>query len=531
MQNRMPQVRQAMVAAPHYIASAVGASILHKGGNAFDASIAVSAALGVVYPHMTGLGGDSFFLMYEASTGEYTGFNGSGRSGRKAVPDWYTDRGMSRIPMRGIESVVTVPGMADSWWEIWSRYGKLPWEGVLEPAIRYAEDGFPVSENLAEWLRKDEGLILSDSNMRTIYSKEGRIIQASEHLLQKGLAQSLRYIQREGGRAFYEGELMERIISALGRDGGLLTEEDFRGHRGEWVKPISTVYRGRTVYQMPPNSQGFSLLMMLNMLENTELAQIPRRSAAFYHVMTEVIKKAFYDRDAYLTDPDFREIPLERLLSREYAEQLWKKVRLLPPQADPFLSQASGQDTAYAAVVDDEGNAVSFIQSLYFDFGSAYMAGDTGIIMQNRGSYFSLKPASPNILEPNKRCFHTLMPGMVAEQGRPCLLLGTQGGEGQPQTQLSVLTGVIDYGLTAQEAVSLPRWVYGRTWGEDSDTLKLEGRCGRETAAELSGIGHQVEVLREWDGAMGQAQAISISRDGVISGAADPRGDGSVIGW
>lgn len=311
----------------------------------------------------------------------------------------------------------------------------------------------------------------------------------------------------------------------------MLAPADFAGHRGEWVKPVSTEYRGYEVHQMPPNSQGFSMLMMLNMLEHTDLSSVARTSPEFYHLMAEVVKKAFRDRDRYLTDPDFRDIPLDHLLSKGYGDQLWNEIQSAPPVAQPFLSKTIGQDTAYAAVVDSEGNAVSFIQSLYFDFGAAYVPGDTGVIMQNRGSFFSLDPRDANVLEPNKRSFHTLMPGLVTRDGKPYMLVGTQGGEGQPQTQLSVLTGVLDYGLNIQEAISLPRWVYGRTWGEEGDTMRVENRYHDDVCATLAQWGHNVEARAPWDGIMGQSQGIVIREDGMISGAADPRGDGMAIGW
>lgn len=233
---------------------------------------------------------------------------------------------------------------------------------------------------------------------------------------------------------------MQGMVAAMNQDGGRLTEQDFRDHHSDWVTPITTTYHGSTLAQMPPNSQGFSALQMMNMLELANLSSVPRDSADFYQLISEVTKKAFRDRDAYLTDPEFADIPLERLLSKAYARSLYDQIQMSSPVGEAFQSQAMGQDT-YAATIDDEGNAVSFIQSLYFDFGSAYVAGDSGVIMQNRGSFFSLDEHAVNVLAPHKRTFHTLMPGMVLRGGKPVLLLGTQGGEGQPQTTLSLLTG------------------------------------------------------------------------------------------
>lgn len=531
MNNMMPLGLHAMVAAPHYLATHVGASILTAGGSAYDASVAVSAALAVVYPHMTGLGGDAFFLMYDAKERRFEGLNGTGRSGRQAVPAVYIQRGLNSIPHRGALSAITVPGMVDAWWEVWSKRGRLPWEKLLEPAIRFAEEGFPISRDLSRWMVRDEAWLRNHEPLARLYLHQSRLLPEGSRLRQPELAATLRTLQLQGRNAFYRGPLMKSMAAAIERDGGLLTEDDFRSHRSDWVEPISTIYRGSEVLQMPPNSQGFSALMMMNMLESVEVSRIPRRSAEYYHLMVEVVKKAFRDRDAYLTDPAFRSIPLERLLSKTYARELLQDIRLSPPGTAAHLSPASGQDTAYAAVVDEEGNAVSFIQSLYFDFGSAYVAGSSGVLLQNRGSFFSLDPQHPNVLEPGKRSFHTLMPGMIAREGRPYALIGTQGGEGQPQTQLSLMTGLLDYGCTIQEAIALPRWVYGRTWGEDSDKLRLENRGFEAEAARLAAWGHEVELFGPWDGMMGQAQGIVRDDRGILSGAADPRGDGLAIGW
>ncbi|MEW9701891.1 gamma-glutamyltransferase [Paenibacillus sp. SI8] len=531
MLNIMPRAERAMIATPHYLASSVGSVILQQGGNAFDAAVAISAALGVVYPHMTGLGGDAFFLMHHPATGEFIGFNGSGKSAAKAVPGFYQSLGMEAIPQRGVLSAITVPGMVDAWWQVWKKYGRLPWEKLLAPAIAYAENGFPISRNLAFWMRKDETYIRASSPLSALFMADGELLKEGDRLVQKNMAQTLRIIQQEGREAFYDGSVMQEIVASVERDGGLLQGEDFRTFTGEWVTPLSTTYRGYEIYQMPPNSQGFTALLMMNMLENIEVSAVPRASANFYHLMTEVIKKAFRDRDLYLTDPRFREIPLDRLLSKEYAKQLWDDIQAEPLKASPHLSPAIGQDTAYAAVVDEEGNSVSFIQSLYFDFGAAYVPGNTGVILQNRGSFFSLDPECANVLEAGKRSFHTLIPAMVAKEGKPYMLFGTQGGEGQPQTQLSIMTGVLDYGLSIQEALSLPRWVYGRTWGEDGDALKMEHRLDADVYACLKKWGHRVELVNGWDGIMGQAQGIVIDDKGIMSGAADPRGDGLAIGW
>ncbi|ANE47645.1 gamma-glutamyltranspeptidase [Paenibacillus swuensis] len=531
MHNVTLKSYQAMVTSPHYMATAVGSAILQEGGNAFDAAVAISAALAVTYPHMTGLGGDAFFLMYSAETGMYTAYNGSGRSGAQLNRDYYTNRGLTSIPQRGIDSAITVPGMVDAWHAVSERYGSVSWEKLLEPAVRYAKQGIPVSRNLEHWITRSSEALHADPKLNGLYYPQGRPLKEGDRLIQADLAATLTVIQAEGRETFYTGKIMQSITQAIQNDKGLLTSEDFISHQGEWVVPLSTSYRDYELYQLPPNSQGFSALMMMNMLEHINLSQIPRESALYYHLMTEVTKRAFADRDAYLTDPGFRNIPLEMLLSKSYALQQLNSIRLEAPQAASFMSPAMGQDTAYAAVMDSQGNAVSFIQSLYYDFGSAYSAGSTGVVMQNRGSFFSLDASHPNVLEPGKRSFHTLMPAMASRNGKPYLLYGTQGGEGQPQTQLSIVTAVLDYGLNIDEAIRKPRWVYGRTWGDSGDTLKLEGRIPEEITQELATWGHAVERVGNWDGMMGQSQGIQVSSDGAMIGAADPRGDGSVIGW
>ncbi|MBP3963244.1 gamma-glutamyltransferase [Paenibacillus lignilyticus] len=533
VKNIMPMSYKNLVAAPHYLASQVGTQILGRGGNAMDASVAVSAALGVVYPHMTGIGGDAFFMIHHKGT--ISGFNGSGRSGHLATREYYLNKGCNAIPGRGVESAITVPGMADAWWEVWSRYGKLSWMELLQPAIEYAEEGFPISRDLHHWMVTDEELIRASEPMSRVFLENGKLKNPGDRLVQPALAASLKSLQLDGRDAFYKGALMKAMTEAIGRDGGLLREEDFHRHHGEWVEPLTVNYRGYDVFEMPPNSQGFSALMMLNMLENADMGKIPRHSADFYHLAVETIKQVFTERDRYLTDPLFAaDIPMEKLLSKAYAKELFAKISKIdgaPMDVKPHLSPVLGQDTAYAAIVDAEGNGVSFIQSLYYDFGSCYMAGDTGIIFQNRGSYFSLDADHVNTLEPMKRSFHTLMPAMISKDGALYALLGTQGGEGQPQTQLSLITGLLDYGLTIAEAIELPRWVYGRTWGMDNDVLRMENRCPEteEAACELAFRGHQVQLFGSWDRIMGQAQGIVIDGNGLRSGAVDPRGDGMAI--
>lgn len=518
---------KAMVVSPHHLASAAGAGILQRGGNAFDAAVAVSACLAVVYPHMTGLGGDAFWLTYSSAEGTVRAYNASGRSGRHASREQFSSD--IAIPQRGVRSALTVPGMADGWDAVLREYGRLALADVLEPAIGYALDGFPVSPDQYETTLSRHDILLEQPDTAAIYLPGGRVPAIGSRFKEKELGESLRLLAAKGREAFYKGEIAQAITGDLKRRGGLLTAEDFAEHAGFWAEPIRGSYRGIDLYQAPPNSQGFTGIMALQALEHFDLQAAGHGTFDYYHLMVEALKLSFRDRDRYLTDPSFSQVPLDRLLSREYAASIAAAID--PSRAQDISTRPVGSDTAYAAVVDGDGNAVSFIQSLYFEFGSAVTAGGTGILLQNRGSFFSLDPAHVNRLEPNKRTFHTLMPAMACRDGKPYLLYGTQGGEGQPQTQTALLTRMVDFGMDPQQAVSEPRWVWGRTWGEPTQELKVESRIARETIDRLDGAGHRVRTVGEYDGIVGHAHAIRIEENGFRSGGTDPRCDGAAYGW
>lgn len=519
---------RAMVTSPHALASMAGARILERGGNAFDAAVAVSACLGVVYPHMTGLGGDSFWMTYEAGEGKVRVYNASGRSGAGVERALFA--GETAIPQRGARSAITVPGMADGWDAIVRAYGKLPWGEQLEPAIGYAEDGFPLSPDQHAHTAASLPMLAQSAAAQRIYAPGGIAPRTGARFRQRELARSLRQLAAEGRGTFYGGALGRRIAEALGSEGGYLTADDFAAHAGNWVAPVTAGYRGYEICQAPPNSQGFAALMALGMIEKRSLDGIAHGSYAYYQLLIESLKIAFADRNEVLTDPDFGAIPLAKLLSDAYLGERATLIDMERAQPMP-ASRPLGTDTAYAAVVDKDGNAVSFIQSLYFEFGSGYAAGDTGILLQNRGSFFALDPAHPNRLEPNKRTFHTLMPAMALRDGKPAILYGTQGGEGQPQTQTALLTRMVDYGMDAGSAVAAPRWLWGRTWGEPTQALRLESRIDPAVAERLRAAGHDVRVVQPFDQAMGHAQAIKVSDEGFLQGGADPRSDGAAIGW
>jgi oxamate amidohydrolase len=534
-----------MIATSHHLASATGLDTLRRGGSAVDAAIAANAVLCVAYPHMAGLGGDGFWLIHDPGQGGVRALNASGPAARLATREYYREKGHTdEIPARGPLAALTVPGAVEGWREMHEGHGKLEWADLFGDAIRYARDGLAVSRSLSDWMHQDVPVFAEHPSSARVFLDDGRPRRDGERLVQGGLASSFERLARDGARGgFYEGETAERICTTLGPGGSPLRPEDFAAFRAEWVEPLSTTYRGYTAFGFPPNTQGFAALQILNLIEGFDLERWGDGSADYYHHLAEAVKLAFADRDAWLTDPKFVDIPLDRLLSETYADE---RRRLIDPtramrmeEVDPgipFAGQSArrspGGDTVYFCAVDDDGLAVSVIQSIYHDFGSAELGGDTGIILQNRGSFFSLDDEHPNRLEPGKRTFHTLIPAMLFRGGEPYLVYGTMGGEGQPQTQAALVTRLVDFGYDVQQAIEAPRWLMGRTWGTESRDLSLEGRIPDEVVRELELRGQPVKMLAEWDDNMGHAQAIRFDREhGFLEGGADPRGDGAALGF
>ena len=521
---------EGMVASPHYLATLAGLRTLQDGGTAVDAAITVNATLGVVYPHMTGMGGDAFWLVYDAESCEVLALNGSGRAVASASRASYAARGETAIPLRGGRALVTVPGAVDSWCLVHERLGRLPLTAVLEPAIRYARDGYPVSAGQARFTEAVASVLGEHEGTARAFLPGGRVPQPGELLRYPGLATTMDKVAREGRAGFYEGEVRDEIVRAVGEAGGGWEAADLESHTGDWTLPLSRGYRGRTLYQHPPNSQGFAHLMIMGILEHFDVAAMVPDGPEYLHLVVEATKLAFADRDRYLTDPDHGAIPLDRLLSSEYAARLTGHIDL--DRAAPTALAPRGQDTTSTVVVDRWRNCASVIQSLYHEFGSGVVAGETGVLLQNRGCAFSLEDDHVNRLEPGKRSFHTLMPGLMLRDGRPELVYGTMGGEGQPQTSTALVTRVVDFGEDVQDAIDDPRWLYGRTWGEETTSLRLEDRFGADVAEELARRGHDVEVMEAWSDLAGHAAAIRIDQhSGVLTGAADPRGEGIAAGW
>lgn len=532
-----------MIATSHHAASSSGLDALRKGGSAVDAAIAANATLCVVYPHMAGLGGDGFWLVKGPGDDDVRALNASGPAGRNATREYYRDEGVDEIPPRGPLAAVTVPGVVDGWRRVHEEYGDLDWAELFEDAIHHAREGTAVARSVADWLLEDVPVLSEHPSSGDIFLDNGRPRREGEIMIQEDLADSLELIAEEGAReAFYEGSIAERIVEDLGERGSPLVTEDFAEFTADWVEPLSTTYRGYTAYEFPPNTQGFAALQILNLIEGFDVESWGDGSTDYYHHLAEAVKVAFADRDEWLTDPEFVDIPLDRLTSKEYADErrglISSDSALDMVDVKPGIefdeqdrTADAGGDTCYFCAVDDDGLAVSAIQSIYHDFGSAVIGGDTGLIMQNRGSFFSLDESHPNRLEPGKRTFHTLIPAMLCEDGEPRLVYGTMGGEGQPQTHAAMVTRLVDFGYDVQQAIEAPRWLMGRTWGTESRDLSLEGRISDEVMRELRMRGQPVKPLTDWNDNMGHAQAIRIDEEtGWLEGGADPRGDGSALG-
>lgn len=527
-----------MVATPHHLASQSGIAALRAGGNALDAAIAAAATIAVVYPHMNGLGGDNLWLIHDARSGTLKALCGVGRSARAASIEWYAARGVStEIPTRGGPAALTVPGVVDGWWQA-HQYSRdamdspLRWADLLADAITYAREGFSASDGQRVPPPREPDLFGEHAppelkhGLWPLYHPDalhrGRLVQAD-------LARTIEAVSDAGAEVFYRGELARRIVAAAAEAGSPLRDTDFAQHRSDWMEPVTIAYAGGRAASFPPPAQGVSALAMLALAERFDLAALAE--ADYVHVFVEAAKLAFADRDRYVTDPDCMRITPAELLDRARLARESQRISLA--HALPAGGGApAGGDTIAIVTADREGHAVSLIQSLYFTWGSGLVAGDTGVVLQNRGAFFSLDPAAANALAPGKRTMHTLIPSMYLLDGRPRFVYGTMGGEGQPQTQAALLTRRLYRGLGPQASVEAPRWLYGRTWGTASRALNIEGRYPAEMARELATRGHEVKVAKDWDDLFGHAQCIWIrAEDGGFTGGSDPRADGAALGF
>jgi gamma-glutamyltranspeptidase / glutathione hydrolase len=527
---------QGMAATSHPLATQVALDILKAGGSAVDAAIAANAMLGLVEPTGCGIGGDLFAIVWDAGDRKLHGLNASGRSPLGLELQWFLDNGYESIPPFG-PLPVSVPGAVDGWFELHGRFGRLPMEKVLAPAIAYAREGFPVTEVIAYYWERNVERIGEYPGFAEVFMPGGRAPRKGEIFRNPALANTYARIAAGGRDAFYQGEIARVIADYMQANGGFLAYEDLAAHRSEWVQPVSVNYRGYDVWQLPPNGQGIAGLQMLNILEAWDLAAMGRDSADYLHLFVEAKKLAFEDRARFYADPDFVDVPVAALISKEYAAQRRALIDLERaaksfPHGDPAVLERG--DTVYLTVADADGNMVSLIQSNYRGMGSGMTPPGLGFVLQDRGEMFSLDPDHPNVFAPGKRAFNTIIPAFVTRDGEPWLSFGVMGGAMQPQGHVQVLVNLIDFGLHLQAAGDAPRVRHdgsSEPTGErmtDGGVVRLERGFPAAAIAELERRGHRVEVVN--DGGFGGYQAIRRDGDAWV-GASESRKDGHAAGY
>ena len=519
-----------MVTCPHSLASAAGIDALRAGGSAIDAAIAASAVLSVLYPHMTSVGGDAFWLIHDAGTKQVRYLDGGGRATQGGTIAAFAQRGLAEVPYRGVlPATLTVPGAVASWTEAHAAYGRLPLARCLESAIGYARDGFAVTARMAYWRGLAESELKKSPEAAAIFLKPDRVLRNPD------LARTLEAIARDGWSGFYKGDVAQEMVRWSQRNGGFFTAADLEAQTARWEAPLVGSYRGVTIYETPAPTQGFAVLEMLNLLEPLAMKDREFLGPDYVHLMIQAKQLAYHDRDRYLADPRFADVPMARLISKEYADErraLMDPAHAIPWDRIPSYGSLSG-DTVYIAAVDKEGNAASLVHSVYGGFGAAVVAGRTGVILQNRSAYFSLDPGNPNRVEPGKTPLHTLIASLALRDGRLWAVLGCMGADGQPQIHLQTYLAMIDHDRDIQEALETPRFLSGRfAIGEARDTLHMEGRFPAMTIAELKRRGHTVNQWGDWNELAGHAHGIVVDPgSGLRIGGSDPRSDGAAIGY
>lgn len=528
--------RHGVIATSQPLATAAGLRVLQSGGNAIDAAVTAAAVLSVVEPTMNGPGGDLFAIVYSAKDHKVHGLNASGRAPAAATLDEFKRRGLQRIPLRG-ELSVSVPGIVDGWNELLTRQGTRTLAQALEPAIKYAREGYPVSPVIAMQWKEVETLLARDPSAAKTFLIDGKAPSAGDVFTNPALASSLEQIARGGRDVFYKGAIARAIADDMERRHGLLTLKDLADHHADWIDPISTTYRGYQVLELPPNTQGVTALEMLNIMEGFDLKSLGYDSAAYLHTLVEAKRIAFADRGAWIGDPSTTpKEAIARMLSKDYAAERRREIDPDKAAADykplPLegrttpggLPDPAGHgDTVYLTAADAEGNVISLIQSLYETFGSGIVAGDTGIVLHDRANLFSLTPGHPNQIAPGKRPFHTLIPAMVMKDGVPWVSFGVMGGDMQAQGHAQVLANLIDFGMNIQDAGEAPRFRHTGTG------LMLESPFTADARAGLTSRGHHIITGHD---AFGGFQGIMIDpRTHVLMAGSDPRKDGMAAGW
>ena len=535
-QNR-PDVRgtQGAVSAGHPLAAQAGLLVLREGGTATDAIIAMAGVLAVVRPHMNGVGGDAFAIFYDGQTGEISALNGSGRSGGLATPDFFRSQGHDRVPGAG-GLAVSVPGAVAAWVDAHERFGTMPFDELLEPAVQFAREGFPISSRLAMDF-ESQGRRLNDPG-RALYLPGGSAPPIGSLLKNEALGATLQRIARGGKEAYYKGPIADRLAEFVESEGGHLRAGDFAAHESTWVDPLRSEYLGHTFLVMPPNSQGLAQLSYMGLAKEHPIASLGQNTTAYLHTMIELKKLAFADRDRWVSDLAQSEIPIERLLNPQY---LRDRATLVDPGraaesvsagiGDPLGGNVAGLndsgDTVYLTAVDQYGNAVSWIQSLFAGFGSGLLEPETGVLLHNRGSGYTLQDGHPNQVAPGKRPYHTLTPMMALRNGELALTMGTPGGDSQTQTLLQIVHNLLVFGMTPQQAIEAPRF---RSSGGRS--VAIEDRVPAAVLSELGELGHELEIVEGWTATFGGAHMIYVEpATGTLTAAADPRREAYALAY
>ncbi|MGC1108007.1 MAG: gamma-glutamyltransferase [Candidatus Acidiferrales bacterium] len=526
MQGRsMVTTRYGIVSAESPLAAQAGAQILARGGNAIDAAITANAVMGVTEPMMNGMGGDLFVIVYDAKSGKLYGLNASGWAPKALTPEFLRNKGITKMPPFGIDSV-TVPGVVDGWSKLLNRFGKLNFQQDLEPAIRYAREGFPVAEWDAAYWADAAGFLAKDPEMARVYLIQGHAPAVGEIFSNEDLARSLEMVAKGGRDAFYKGAIGQKIVEFSKREGGAMTAEDLADYSSEWVEPLSTEYHGWTVYELPPNGQGIAALEMLNLMQQFPLAQYGHNSADALHVMIEAKKLAYADLRRYIGDPKFSKIPVAGLLSDDYARERAKLIDMSKANCDVAPGTPPAGDTTYLTAVDQQGNMVSLIQSNFQEFGSRLVADGTGFALQDRGALFNLEDGSPDVLAGHKRPLHTIIPAFMSK-GDVRIAFGIMGGFNQAQAHAQFVSNIVDFGMNIQGAMEAARFTKASFGGCDVD---LEDRIPADVRAALAARGHQIRTDGDFSSRMGGGQVTERnSATGVNFGGSDPRKDGEAI--
>jgi gamma-glutamyltranspeptidase / glutathione hydrolase len=527
---------EGMVAASQPLAAQIGMDILKQGGNAIDAAIAVNAALGLMEPTGSGIGGDLFAIVWDNKTQKIYGLNSSGPAPKALTLEHFKNNNMKRIPFYG-PLPWTVPGCVDGWFELHKKFGRLPMEKILAPAIKYAEEGFPLSELIAYYWQTSVKRFKEYKNFQDTYAPGGKLLEKGDIFKNPGLAKTYRLLAKKGRDAYYKGEIAKALVKYSKKVGGFFQHKDFADYHAQWVEPLSVNYKGYDVWELPPNGQGIAALQMLNMLKSFDLKEMGHNSAQYLHTLLEVKKIVYEDRARFYADPRFANLPIKTLLSEAYAKKRLKhfntkRANRKVPYDDSILEKG---DTVYLTVVDKDRNAISLIQSNYFGFGSGMVPDGLGFCIQDRGALFSLEPGHLNVLEPGKRPFHTIIPAFVTKDNKPVFSFGVMGGAMQPQGHVQVLLNIIEFGMNIQEAGDASRFRhsgssqpdYGKM--EDGGDVHLESGVIPQVVRELIGLGHKIVTAR---GGFGGYQGIWIDHlRGILLGASESRKDGHAIGY